>query len=84
MRSNLIYRRFTRFDAEATPDFSRFSKLFALLTIPIPFANCRTAARFFGNAWIFYSFSPAGNAGAIGRCCSEMADQRRKMYVLTA
>jgi hypothetical protein len=26
-------------------------------TIPIPFANCRTAARFFGNAWIFYSFS---------------------------
>ena len=32
LRSNLIYRRFTRFDAEATPDFSTFSKLFALLS----------------------------------------------------
>jgi transposase len=32
LRSNLIYRRFTRFDAEATPDFTTFSKLFALLS----------------------------------------------------
>jgi IS5 family transposase len=31
LRSNLIYRRFTRFDAEATPDYSSFSRLFALL-----------------------------------------------------
>lgn len=31
LRSNLIYRRFTRFDAEATPDFTSFSRLFALL-----------------------------------------------------
>jgi IS5 family transposase len=31
LRSNLIYRRFTHFDAEATPDFSTFSRLFALL-----------------------------------------------------
>ena len=32
LRSNLIYRRFTHFDAEATPDFSSFSRLFALLS----------------------------------------------------
>jgi len=32
LRSNLIYRRFTHFDAEATPNFSTFSRLFALLT----------------------------------------------------
>ena len=32
LRSNLIYRRFTRFDAETTPDFTTFSKLFALLS----------------------------------------------------
>jgi IS5 family transposase len=32
LRSNLIYRRFTYFDAEATPDFSTFSRLFALLS----------------------------------------------------
>ena len=32
LRSNLIYRRFTHFDAEATPDFSTFSRLFALLS----------------------------------------------------
>ena len=32
LRSNLIYRRFTHFDAEATPDYSAFSRLFALLS----------------------------------------------------
>jgi IS5 family transposase len=32
VRSNLVYRRFTRFDAEATPDFSTFSRTFALLS----------------------------------------------------
>jgi transposase, IS5 family len=32
LRSNLIYRRFTRFDAEATPDFTTFSRTFALLS----------------------------------------------------
>jgi IS5 family transposase len=32
LRSNLIYRRFTRFDAEATPDFTTFSRIFALLS----------------------------------------------------
>jgi len=31
VRSNLVYRQFTRFDAEATPDFSTFSRTFALL-----------------------------------------------------
>jgi IS5 family transposase len=31
LRSNLIYRRFTHYDAEITPDFSTFSRLFALL-----------------------------------------------------
>jgi transposase, IS5 family len=31
LRSNLIYRRFTHFDAEVTPDYSSFSRLFALL-----------------------------------------------------
>jgi transposase, IS5 family len=31
IRSNLVYRRFTRFDAEPTPDFSTFSRTFALL-----------------------------------------------------
>jgi IS5 family transposase len=31
LRSNLLYRRFTHYDAEATPDFSTFSRLFALL-----------------------------------------------------
>lgn len=31
LRSNLIYRRFTHFDAEATPNFTSFSRLFALL-----------------------------------------------------
>ena len=29
--SNLIYRRFTHYDAEVTPDFTSFSRLFALL-----------------------------------------------------
>jgi transposase, IS5 family len=32
LRSNLVYRQFTRFDAEATPDFSTFSRTFALLS----------------------------------------------------
>src|SRR5229473_633176 len=32
LRSNLIYRRFTRFDAETTPDFSTFSRVFAVLS----------------------------------------------------
>jgi IS5 family transposase len=32
LRSNLIYRRFTHFDAEVTPDFTTFSRNFALLT----------------------------------------------------
>ena len=32
LRSNLIYRRFTRFDAEVTPDFSSFSRVFAVLS----------------------------------------------------
>ena len=31
LRCNLIYRRFTHFDAEATPNFSTFSRTFALL-----------------------------------------------------
>src|SRR6516165_9804139 len=31
LRSNLIYRRFTHFDAEATPDHTVFSRTFALL-----------------------------------------------------
>jgi transposase, IS5 family len=31
LRSNLIYRRFTHFDAEATPDFTTFSRTFAVL-----------------------------------------------------
>jgi IS5 family transposase len=31
LRSNLVYRRFTHFDAEATHDYSSFSRLFALL-----------------------------------------------------
>jgi IS5 family transposase len=29
--SNLVYRRFTHYDGEATPDFTSFSRLFALL-----------------------------------------------------
>src|SRR5438445_6270007 len=32
LRSNRVYRRFTHFDAEATPDFSTFSRSFALLS----------------------------------------------------
>jgi IS5 family transposase len=32
LRSNLVYRRFTHFDADTTPDFSVFSRSFALLT----------------------------------------------------
>jgi IS5 family transposase len=34
LRSNLIYRRFTHYDAEATPDFSTFSRLFATVLSP--------------------------------------------------
>jgi transposase, IS5 family len=32
LRSNLVYRQFTRFDAEATPDFTTFSRTLALLS----------------------------------------------------
>jgi len=32
LRSNLVYRRFTHFDAEATPHFTTFSRSFALLS----------------------------------------------------
>src|SRR6516225_1205126 len=32
LRSNLVYRRFTHFDAEITPDFTVFSRSFALLS----------------------------------------------------
>jgi transposase, IS5 family len=32
LRSNLVYRRFTHFDAEATPDFTTFSRTFARLS----------------------------------------------------
>jgi IS5 family transposase len=32
LRSNLMYRRFTHFDAEATPHFTTFSRSFALLS----------------------------------------------------
>ena len=32
LRSNLVYRRFTHFDAESTPDFTVFSRSFALLS----------------------------------------------------
>src|SRR5664280_1516146 len=32
LRSNLVYRRFTHFDAEATPHFTTFSRTFALLS----------------------------------------------------
>src|SRR5919109_581053 len=31
LRSNLIYRRFTRFDAETTPTYSAFNRMFAVL-----------------------------------------------------
>lgn len=31
VRSNLVYRRFTRFDGDLTPDFTTFSRTFALL-----------------------------------------------------
>ena len=30
--SNLVYRRFTHYDADETPDFSTFSRTFALLS----------------------------------------------------
>ena len=29
---HLVYRQFARFDADATPDFSTFSRTFALLS----------------------------------------------------
>jgi len=32
LRSNLVYRRFTHYDEDATPDFSTFSRTFALLS----------------------------------------------------
>ena len=32
LRSNLVYRRFTHFDAEATPHFTTFSRNLALLS----------------------------------------------------
>ena len=32
LRSNLVYRRFTHFDAEVTPNFTTFSRNFALLS----------------------------------------------------
>jgi transposase, IS5 family len=32
LRSNLVYRKFTRFDADLTPDFTSFSRTFALLS----------------------------------------------------
>ena len=32
LRSNLVYRRFTHFDAEVTPNFTVFSRTFALLS----------------------------------------------------
>ena len=32
LRSNLVYRRFTHYDADETPDFSTFSRTFALLS----------------------------------------------------
>jgi len=32
LRSNLVYRQFTRFDADPTPNFSTFSRTFALLS----------------------------------------------------
>ena len=35
VRSNLVYRQFTRFDAEATPDFTTFSRTFALLSAAV-------------------------------------------------
>jgi transposase len=35
LRSNLVYRRFTHYDGEATPDFTSFSRLFALLGTPV-------------------------------------------------
>jgi hypothetical protein len=35
LRSNLVYRRFTHFDAEATPDFTTFSRTFALLSTAV-------------------------------------------------
>ena len=31
LRSNLLYRRFTHYDADATPDFTVFSRTFALV-----------------------------------------------------
>jgi len=32
LRSNLVYRRFTHFDAEVTPDYTTLSRTFALLS----------------------------------------------------
>jgi IS5 family transposase len=35
LRSNLVYRRFTHFDAETTPDSTTFSRTFALLSTAV-------------------------------------------------
>jgi hypothetical protein len=35
LRSNLVYRRFTHYDADETPDFSTFSRTFALLSAAV-------------------------------------------------
>jgi hypothetical protein len=71
--------------SSATVSRRIFPRLFSrciCTTIPIP-RELPNGSCFSGNAWIFYSLSPAGNAGRIGRCCSEMADQRRTIYILT-
>jgi transposase len=36
LRSNLVYRRFTRFDAEVTPDFTTFSRQADSRIMPTP------------------------------------------------
>src|SRR6516162_3080603 len=35
LRSNVVYRRFTHYDADETPDFSTFSRTFALLSAAV-------------------------------------------------
>jgi hypothetical protein len=58
LRSNLIYRRFTRFEADVTPDVSTFSRVCALLTpavtgisprATVAFLRCERARR--RSAW---------------------------------
>src|SRR5260370_38678099 len=36
LRTNLVYRRFTHFDADTTPEFTVFTRSFALLIPPAP------------------------------------------------